>query len=130
MESKERREFFRINFHTPLTFKSCPADGPKQGRLKEASAISQNISPCGILFQTENKPPRLSSILWMNMDLRTLNICREIERRALIFKSGILGRVVRVEEDPDASGYDIGVCFLTKDDQASREVQKLLLEIS
>ena len=125
---QERRHFFRINFHTPLRFKIYASD---QEAPKEASkGISQNISPAGILFQTENRPPQLSSILWMSLDIRTLKICQEIEQRALIFKSGLLGRVVRVEEDSDSNSYDVGVCFLTKTEQSSREVQQILSEVS
>jgi len=129
---QERREFFRINFHTPLRFRIYSSENSgSPSKSKEASkGVSQNISQSGILFQTENRPPQLSSILWMNLDIRTLKICQEIEQRALIFNSGLLGRVVRVEEDSDSNSYDVGVCFLTKTEQGSREVQQILSEVS
>jgi len=48
--------------------------------------------------------------------MRTLKICQEIESRALIFNKGVLGKVVRVEEDTQRNNtYDVGVCFLRKD---------------
>jgi hypothetical protein len=47
-----------------------------------------------------------------------------------VFNNGLLGRVVRVEEDAKTNGYDIGVCFLTQEQKNSREVQKILTEIS
>ena len=126
--SQERREFFRINFSTPLNFKSysrIPLESPK-----ETKATSQNISQSGILFQTENNPPQLSSIVWMNLDIRTLSICKEIEKRALILNNGLVGRVVRVEEDAKNSNrYDVGVCFLTQEQQHSREVEQILATI-
>ena len=87
----------------------------------------RNISQSGILFQTEQEPPQLSSIVWLNLDIRTLKICQEIESRALIFNNGILGKVVRVEEDLDAANaYDVGVCFLKKDQRGSAEVEELI----
>ena len=127
---QERREFFRINFNTPLNIKSYA--GSVAGSPQVVSqGVSQNISQSGILFQTENNPPQLSSIVWMGLDMRTLTICKEIEKRALIFNNGLLGRVVRVEEDTkNTNRYDIGVCFLTQEQKNSREVQQILAEIS
>ena len=131
---QERREFYRINFTAPLNYKSYSAvrsSSSKTAALSAATAISQNISESGILFQTESNPPQLSSILWMDLDFRTLSICKEIEKRALIFNNGVLGRVVRVEEDTrDSSRYDIGVCFLTQKQKNSQEVELILAEIS
>ena len=132
--AKDRREFFRLNFTTPLEFKSysLTKTAPKSQISQPSSkAVSQNISQSGILFQTGENPPQLSSILWMHLDFRTLNICQEIEKRALIFNNGVLGKVVRVEEDPENNRlYDIGVCFLTQDQRHSKEISKLLSELS
>ena len=127
-EGHERREFFRLKFETPVKFKSYSATKEQAKQTPSAaSGVSQNISQSGILFQTDTTPPQLSSILWMHLDLRTLKICQEIEKRAIIFNDGLLGKVVRVEEDPkNNSLYDIGVCFLTQDQKDSREVQEAL----
>ena len=117
----EKREFFRLSFSSPLDFKSCsPEDAAKE-------AAAKNISQSGVLFQIKKNPPAISSILWMNLDIRTLKICQEIENRALVFNNGLLGKVVRVEEDQvTGKAYDVGVCFLTRDQQNSREVQTIL----
>ena len=122
--STERREFFRINYKTPVEYKRYPES------QKTYQGVTQNISQSGVLFQTEKEPPKVSSILWMNLDIRTLKICQEIENRAIIFKSGLLGRVVRVEEVPQSNIYDVGVCFLTQDQKNSAQVQKILSEFS
>ena len=131
---EERREFFRVNFKSPVQFKSYSTDRTGDQVSKRQSFLhgqSQNISQSGILFQMEKNPPPISSILWMNVDLRTLNICKEIENRALIFNNGLLGKVVRVEEDVrNMNTYDVGVCFLTQNDKDSREVQSVLAEVS
>lgn len=109
--ASDRREFFRMDFRQPVKFREFQRDesGPKLG-------TSENISQSGLLFKTRIVPP-LSSILWMDVDIRTLRICQEIENRALVQDDGLLGRVVRVEEDPDETNtYNVGVCFLRKSD--------------
>ncbi len=129
---QNRREFFRLKFAAPLRFKSyTPKNTPTKTSGREPSltgGVSQNISQSGILFQTTENPPQLSSIVWINLDLRTIKICQEIEERALVLNEGLLGRVVRVEEDN--KNYDIGVCFLTQDQKNSEEVQQVLSELS
>lgn len=118
---QNRREFFRLKFSAPVRFKCCP-------KTSQESGVSQNISQSGILFQIPENPPQLSSLLWMDLDLRTLKICQEIENRALILNNGVVGKVVRVEEGQ--RNYDIGVCFLTQEQKDSSEVQALLSELS
>ena len=129
---QNRREFFRIKFNEPVKYRSYQSDS--KGRVAETSskaAGTENISQSGILFQTKTQPPAVSSIVWMNLDIRTLKICHEIENRALIFNNGLLGRVVRVEEDDTkGSSYDVGVCFLTQDEKSSKEVQAILTELA
>ena len=118
-QKAERREFFRVPYATSLKYKAY--------NESSTSATVQNVSQSGILFQTEQEPPKLSSIVWLNLDMRTLKICQEIESRALIFNNGILGKVVRVEEDADSEkSYDIGVCFLRKDQGNTDGVSELL----
>lgn len=109
----DRREFFRMDFRQPVKFREFQRDA---NALKLGTG--ENISQSGILFKTRIVPP-LSSVLWMDVDIRTLRICREIENRAVIEDRGLLGRVVRVEEDPEeANSYNVGVCFLRKSDTA------------
>ena len=125
--AQERREIFRLVFSTPLKFKNCS--------IQEDNLLypgtSENVSQTGILFQTKSDPPQLSSIVWMALDIRTLKICQEIENRALIFNNGILGRVVRVEEDlENKRHYDVGICFLKKTQKDTREVSQMLAKLS
>ena len=116
--SQERREFFRIHYNTPFQYKAFQ----KTRNNEPLKAQSKNISQSGVLFETRSDPPKLSSILWLNLDIRTLTICKEIEKRALVLDNGVLGKVVRVEEAPDKQdSYEVGVCFLTQDQRASIE---------
>ena len=122
--TQDRREFYRVPYRTPLKYRSYTQRGASE-------AVSQNVSQSGILFQTQDNPPAISSIVWMSMDFRTLGICKEIEGRALILKNGLIGKVVRVEEDTkNSSAYDVGVCFLTKNQKDTKEVQDILAEVS
>lgn len=112
----ERREFFRIDFRNPVKFRHFEQSeaGPRLGTI-------ENVSVSGILFKSRMLPP-ISTVLWMDLDLRTLKICQEIEALAVVREKGILGRVVRVEEDPEERlVYNIGVCFLRKDDLAAAD---------
>ncbi len=133
-DTQDRREFFRINFSTPLQFKAYSVDEKSKSSKSLDSAtrgISQNVSQSGILFHTKTNPPALSSLVWLNLDIRTLKICQEIENRALVLNNGLVGRVVRVEEDNHThNSYDVGVCFLTNEERGNREVQQLLSEIN
>ena len=128
----EKREFFRLNYKTPIRFKSYEIKNLEKSAKLAGSleGTTRNISQNGVLFQTDDSPPQLSSIVWMSLDMRTLKICQEIESKALIFNNGVLGKVVRVEEDSQTDNtYDIGVCFLRKDQKENEEVQDLLKEL-
>ena len=130
----QRREFFRLKFNSPLNFKSYDSRHSASSETqpkKIQTGVSQNISQTGILFQTQQTPPKISSIVWMSLDLRTLKICQEIEARALILNNGVLGRVVRVEEDPaNSSAYDVGVVFLKNSENDNRVVREIAQELS
>ena len=129
----ERREFFRLNYKAPVRFKFYDTGTGKGSTKLDGKSLngeSKNISQNGILFQTEQDPPQLSSIVWMSLDMRTLKICQEIESRALIFDHGVMGKVVRVEEDSKrVNTYDIGVCFLRKDQRDAPEVRQALANL-
>ena len=123
---QDRRQFFRLDLNTPVEYTNFTARSKNPNKLQGAS---KNISATGVMFQTEAKPPQVSSLLWMDMDVRTLQICQEIERRALTVRNGIFGRVVRVEEDVTSHLYNVGVCFLTESDRSSTEAQNLIAEL-
>ena len=126
--SQEKREFFRLDFEKGLKFtvvNSAKGQKAATGASLVAEpalerAKTKNISSSGILFQMNNKPPKLSSIVLMQLDIRTLKICQEIEKRALILEQGVVGRVVRVEESGNSKNrYDVGVCFLTEKEKSN-----------
>ena len=104
-----RRDYFRMDYRRPVKFRMI-----EEGEGSTRLGTTTNVSRTGILFSSAVLP-KIASILWMDMDLRTLKICKEIEKHAVVYQKGILGRVVRLEEDPLTDTYNIGVCFVTQD---------------
>ena len=88
---------------------------PMKFLTQTKDGISKNISQAGLLFKVE-KPIPLGSVIWLQLDYKTLEICREIEEGACFCKNGFLAKVVRVEENPGDGMYSIGVCFLIKEE--------------
>ena len=119
---RERREFFRYRHEKPASFKEIAGSGNTISDL--ARAITKNLSASGVLFASEY-PPRLSSIIVLDVDYRTSRLCEEIEERALILNNRLLGKVVRIE-DNDNGSYDIGVAFIKKSDSLPQDVLTLI----
>ncbi|MGB3082090.1 MAG: hypothetical protein WBB86_03765 [Candidatus Omnitrophota bacterium] len=124
LEGEERREFLRIDYEKALNFKELKGEklSPR------AEILSRNISACGILFRTEKIPPALSSVIWVEMDDKMVNVCIEIENDLVIHKGGIFGRVVRIAEGEPGKSYDVGVAFLRRKNMTEAEVEQLLSE--
>ena len=107
-----RREYFRLDYRRPVKFRMLEDESSEDADLRLGT--SANISETGILFSSPILP-KIASLLWMDIDLRTLKICKEIEKHAVVYRKGLLGRVVRLEEDPTTDSYNVGVCFVTQD---------------
>ena len=123
-EGDDKREFLRVDYETPLNFKVL-----KDEKLTAKSDVSSvNISACGLLFRTstESSIPSLSSIVWIELNPKMMNICAEIENDLIIHKNGVFGRVVRIAEGEPGKSYDIGVCFLRKKDMTEEEIDALM----
>jgi hypothetical protein len=125
-EAEDKREFLRVDYETPLNFKVLKGE-----RLAaKTDILSRNISASGLLFRTgtESSIPALSSIVWLELDPRMMNVCEEIEQDLIIHKNGVFGRVVRIAEGEPGKSYDIGVCFLRKKDLTDKEILELLAD--
>ena len=119
---KENREFFRYRHIKPAHFKEITPNDHAISDL--ADALTKNLSASGMLF-TSKYPPRLSSIIILDIDYRTTMLCGEIEERALILNNRLLGKVVRIE-DNDNGSYDIGVAFVKKSDTLPGDILTLV----
>jgi c-di-GMP-binding flagellar brake protein YcgR len=125
-DDKNKREFFRVDYETELNFKVLKGD-----KLDHKSdVLSRNISACGLLFRTSTEAsiPVLSSIVWIELDPKILNICSEIEADLITHKDGVFGRVVRIAEGEPGKSYDIGVAFLRKKNMSKEEIEALKVD--
>ncbi|MDD5437421.1 MAG: PilZ domain-containing protein, partial [Candidatus Omnitrophica bacterium] len=107
---KEKREFFRYRHVGQANFKEVSKDSSALSEV--AQAITKNLSASGMLF-TSQYPPRLSSMIVLEIDYRTTRLCEEIEERVLILNNKLLSKVVRIE-DNDNGSFDIGIAFVKK----------------
>ncbi|MBF0217705.1 MAG: PilZ domain-containing protein [Candidatus Omnitrophica bacterium] len=121
-QDDDKREFLRVDHEKPLNFRELKAN-----KLSNRSEVlARNVSASGLLFRTEQVPPALSSMLWVELDQKMISICSEIEEDLLIKNNGVLGRVVRIAEGEPSLSYDVGVCFLRKKDMSEEEVNTLM----
>jgi len=125
-DADDKRDFLRVNYETPLNFKVLK----EEKLLSKADITSRNVSASGLLFRTatESSIPALSSIVWIELDQKMMNICAEIERDLLTYKNGIFGRVVRIAEGDPGKSYDVGICFLRKKSMSEEEIKALVPE--
>ena len=107
----ERRSFLRINHASPLAYKVCK----KESISRLLEGYTSNISEAGVLCNIREAVSP-DDILWLSFDRGTLNICEELEKRALIYQNGIIGKVVRI--DPKGfDNFDVGIKFLTREEK-------------
>jgi len=107
----ERREFVRLDYVAPLNFKVCK----KETISKLLQGYVSDISQSGVLCNIKDRVKK-EDILWLSFDTDTLNICRDLEKRSLIYQNGVIGKVVRTTHKDDGT-YDIGVQFLTREEK-------------
>lgn len=120
----DRREFFRYKHEKPVSFKIVGQPRENGAVSSLIGAVSKNLSVSGILF-TSKYLPEISSIIVLDLDYRTTQICREIEENALIVKDKLVGKVVRIEENENGM-YNVGVAFIKKGEHLPDEVAGLV----
>lgn len=125
-EFDDKREFLRVDHETTLKFKLLKDDK----LASKSDVLSKNVSASGLLFRTssESAIPALSSIIWLALDEKMMNICNEIENDLLIAKNGVFGRVVRISEGEPGKSYDVGVCFLRRKNMSEEDIKAIIDE--
>lgn len=108
---KERRKFIRLEYAMPLDCKICK----KETITKLLQGYTANISENG-LFCNIKEPVKKNDILWLSFDRGALGLCASLERRAMIYQNGIIGKVVRVEHKKNHT-YNVGVSFITREEK-------------
>jgi len=107
----ERRQFVRLDYTSPLAYKVC--------KRKTISTLFQgytvDISQTGLLCNIKDKVKK-NDIVWLSFDRATLSICRDLEKRILIYQNGIVGKVVRVAPK-GKNTYHVGIQFITREEK-------------
>ncbi|RKY32881.1 MAG: hypothetical protein DRP74_01595 [Candidatus Omnitrophota bacterium] len=107
----ERRKFVRLNYVAPLAYKICKAETIK----KLLEGYTSNVSQSGILCKLKEHVNK-DDIIWLSFDRDTLQICTDLEKNCLVYQSGIIGKVVRIETTKD-DAYNVGIQFITRQEK-------------
>ncbi|MDD5731164.1 MAG: PilZ domain-containing protein [Candidatus Omnitrophica bacterium] len=113
---EERREFARLKHSAPLGFKICNKDTIS----KLCAGYTVDISQSGLLCSISERVNQ-DDILWLSFDRSTLDFCKDMEKRALIYQNGIIGNVTRVEPEPTGS-YNVGIRFITRQEKDAENI--------
>ncbi|MBU1006361.1 MAG: PilZ domain-containing protein [Candidatus Omnitrophica bacterium] len=120
-----KRKFLRVAYDKALTYEVIDSSKEKIAS-NIITAISKNLSASGILFITNvTKVPEITSVLALDLDYSTANVCREIEEQALVLNDKIIGKVVRIEDNEDNT-CGVGVAFIKKSDPLTKDIKDLL----
>jgi len=107
----ERRKFIRLEYITPLAFKVCNP----QTISKMLQGYIVDISEAGLLCHMTSEVKK-DDIIWLSFDRGMLDICQDIEKRCFIYQSGIIGKVARIERQPDGS-FNVGIQFMIREEK-------------
>lgn len=107
----ERRKFIRLDYSSPLNYKICN----QQIISKLFEGYTVNISERGVLCTLKEKV-NLGDILWLSFDKGALSLFEDIDKHILIYQSGIIGKVARIDHKENDS-FNIGVHFLMREEK-------------
>ncbi|MCU0651730.1 MAG: PilZ domain-containing protein [Candidatus Omnitrophica bacterium] len=107
----ERRKFIRLDYIAPLGCKICS----EQTMNKLLQGYTADVSEAGLLCNIREQV-KINDILWLAFDRGALSICSDIEKRALIYQNGIIGKVARIDQKEDSS-FNVGVNFITREEK-------------
>ncbi|MDD3087197.1 MAG: PilZ domain-containing protein [Candidatus Omnitrophica bacterium] len=110
--NSDRRLFSRIDFAAPLAYKVCNKDTLS----KILQGYTSNISEAGMLCNIR-EAVNPDDILWLSFDRGTLGMCEELEKRALIYQNGVIGKVVRIQSK-GYDNFDVGIKFITREEKS------------
>ena len=95
----------------PLAYKVCK----EETITKLMEGYTANISESGLLCSIKDKVIE-GDILWLSFDRSTLSMCTQLESKSLIYQSGIIGKVVRLEPSEN-DVFHVGIQFLTREEK-------------
>lgn len=110
-KGSERRKLLRLDYTTPLAYKICKKKTVSSLLKGYISDVSQEGLRCKIKQKIKK-----NDIVWLSFDRPTLNICEDLDRKALIYQKGVIGRVVWVKPK-GKKVYEVGVQFVTREEK-------------
>ena len=113
---EERREFSRSLYPAPLDFKVCNKDTVS----KLCAGYTVDVSQSGLLCNMREKVNQ-DDILWLSFDRETLDFCKDLEKRVLIYQNGIIGNVTRVRPE-ETGNYSVGIRFITRQEKDTNNI--------
>ena len=108
---EERREYTRLKYPALLGYKICD----KNTVSKLCAGYTVDISQSGLLCNIQEKV-NPDDILWLSFDRATLDFCKELEEKVLIYQNGIIGKVTRAEAE-ETGNYSVGINFITRQEK-------------
>ena len=124
---KEKREFVRYEYKKPIHCRSIKSSKDKKSFSSLIKGMVKNFSASGILFEiNSDNVPKISDLLLLELEYRTANICKEIERQALIARNKFFGKIVRIKNNFDGT-CDIAVALIPKYSHIPEDI-KILIE--
>lgn len=103
----ERREFIRLKYIRPLVYKVC-----KRKTLSQLMhGYTANVSEAGLSCNIKGEIAK-GDTLWLSFDHAILGICEDLEKRALIYQNGVIGKVAWVKRK--GSMNEVGIRFMTR----------------
>ena len=106
----ERRKFIRLAHSAPLSYKICS----KSTVSKLLDGYTANVSETGLLCRIKERVDK-DDLIWLCFDRTILGSCQEMDKKALIYQNGIIGKVVRVEHKE--GHYEVGIQFVTREEK-------------
>ena len=73
------------------------------------------------LCRSAEEKVKKEDVLWLSFDRDTLDICAQMEKRALVYQNGIVGKVARVFSENDGI-WHVGVQFITREEKNSTHI--------
>ncbi len=111
MGGKERREFARVEYVTPLAYKICK----RETIDKLLEGYTADVSQSGIFCRIKDDV-QVDDILWLSFDKDTLDFCHDMEKRCFMYQGGVIGCVVRMEGQDENGMHKVGLRFITREE--------------
>ena len=110
-KGRERRQFKRTNFATPLAYKVCK----RKTLSKLFKGYTTNMSRAGLLCNIKDKVKK-GDVLWLSFDRSTMYFCQEMDKKSMVYQNGVIGKVVRIKSKKNHT-FDVGIQFIIREEK-------------